>query len=503
MKNDKAVRLEIPNNPDYILLALPVLENFAALSGFGPAAINEASIGLEEALKNIILHGYPKETPGLIKLDFELTPKGMIISILDDGAPLDQELFRVPDLEELQHELPESGYGLYLIRHFYDFLDIQTVGKAGNITRMEKYFSGSQLTPQKSRKIGVTDWHPTEKKIAFNVGLLRPNDAVSVSKLAYIAYHHTYPFDPVYIPAKVREMNHSGALISAIARLQDSGEIISHSALEFHEDIKKIAEIGVAFTNPQYRGQGTINRIWDYLLNEVAAENKIRGVYASCVTTHPYSQKVAHKYGFNDVALFAGTTQSLDFENIQKKSGQRESLLITLKMYGNPEPDYIYPPARHRDILLKTFENLGVGVKLGSYKLTSDHLSMAKTAFKIERDDAFHVAGIKIAYFGKDVLKQTALHLNELKLEKREAIRLYMSLSHPLTESICAEFEKMGFFYCGIMPDDHSFNLVLQYLNNQCIDYSALEINSGFGKILVDYVQNCDPGVSLPATVKY
>ena len=36
----------------------------------------------------------------------------------------------------------------------------------------------------------------------------------------------------------------------------------------------------------------------------------------------------------------------------------------------------------------------------------------------------------------------------------------------------------------------------MQYLNNQVMDYSVLEMDSEFGKELTEYVRGCDPNNS-------
>jgi len=56
------------------------------------------------------------------------------------------------------------------------------------------------------------------------------------------------------------------------------------------------------------------------------------------------------------------------------------------------------------------------------------------------------------------------------------------------------DFEKMGFFFSGIMPGSNGRDrLILQYLNNQRIDYEKIHINSDTGKKILEYIKKRDP----------
>ena len=67
-------------------------------------------------------------------------------------------------------------------------------------------------------------------------------------------------------------------------------------------------------------------------------------------------------------------------------------------------------------------------------------------------------------------------------------------MSDPFTPVVCNDIEALGFFFSGIHPgDDGIAYLVLQYLNNQVMDYSVLNLDSDFGKGLANYVKACDP----------
>ena len=57
-----------------------------------------------------------------------------------------------------------------------------------------------------------------------------------------------------------------------------------------------------------------------------------------------------------------------------------------------------------------------------------------------------------------------------------------------------AEFEKMGFFFAGILPLALVGDaLILQYLNNVRIDYDKIVLYTEEARQIRDYVREMDP----------
>jgi hypothetical protein len=67
-------------------------------------------------------------------------------------------------------------------------------------------------------------------------------------------------------------------------------------------------------------------------------------------------------------------------------------------------------------------------------------------------------------------------------------------LADPLTWHLTGEFEKMGFFFAGVLPQSQVGDaLVLQYLNNVAFDYNKLVLYSDFTKEIMEYIRRNDP----------
>jgi serine/threonine-protein kinase RsbW len=332
------------------------------------------------------------------------------------------------------------------------------------------------------------------EKPPYFIDLMREEEAVEVSRLAYFAYGYSYPYENIYYPEKVARLNRSGELISMVARLE-SGEIIGHAALEKGGDNFKNSELGIAFSNPNYRGMGIMNRLWEALI-EKAKEEGIFGVYAMSVTSHPYSQKASHHYGLNDICLLLSRGTVIQFKDLKEGREQRESLMITYRYLFPPESAAIYPPGKHKEMILKIFNNIGFVPELKKPDVGKEDLKGQRSIIKVKPDHAFVTVGIQVDRFGEHTVKKVAEDLRQFCVERYESIYLTLNLHDPHTAVLTEDFEKLGFFFAGIHPaDEESSYLVLQYLNNQKIDYGLLDMDSDFGKELLDYVKGCDPGL--------
>jgi len=79
-------------------------------------------------------------------------------------------------------------------------------------------------------------------------------------------------------------------------------------------------------------------------------------------------------------------------------------------------------------------------------------------------------------------------------LQQVAAMNLFLNLEDPNTFFLTEEFEKLGFFFAGILPCARFGDaLILQYLNNVDLDYSKIVAYSEAAKELLAYIQKLDP----------
>ena len=486
--------LRIQNNLESLPEAEACVRTVAEQIGFNDHDNKQIQLALEEALTNIIKHSFAPGQLEDIAIDFRQVPLGLKIGIWVKGIPFDPALFPIYSRKRLEGKYDDRGLGTYLIRKVMDEYSYNNHGHDGIEVILLKYL------PTRSIEDLINDGEAEaiEKatgpgdKPAYSIGLMAPEEAVAVSRLAYYSYGYSYPYENIYYPDKVARLNESGQLVSMVARLE-SGEIIGHSALARESYDQSNAELGIAFSDPGYRGMGIMNRLWEALIDK-AVEEKTHGVYAMTVTTHPYSQKAAHHFGMNDCALLLSKVPVLKFKDIQEGSHPRESIMIAYRYLDPPDSIVIYPPERHKGMIEKIFRNIEFEPEIWKTELSISGLAGRRTKLKVKPNAEFITATIQVDHYGEHTVKKVAEDLRQFCVERYETIYLRLNLNDPYTAVLCPEFEDMGFFFAGIHPGDESIcYLVLQYLNNQVMDYSVLKLDSEFGKELMNYVKKCDP----------
>jgi len=100
-------------------------------------ACGTVELVLAEALNNIVEHAYPPETPGDIQIALALHPARLVAILSDQGAalpglcPPDGLL---PEHDVARGELPEGGFGWFLIRDLTDRIDYRRAAGCNHLT---------------------------------------------------------------------------------------------------------------------------------------------------------------------------------------------------------------------------------------------------------------------------------------------------------------------------------------------------------------------------------
>jgi len=112
----------------------------AALRRLGaPAkAVQEVELAVDEALTNIILHGY-EGVGGEIVLSCERIDEGAVVEIRDAAPAFDPTAASTPDLESGADKRPIGGLGIYLMRRMTDAVLYERRDRE-NVLRLVKHF---------------------------------------------------------------------------------------------------------------------------------------------------------------------------------------------------------------------------------------------------------------------------------------------------------------------------------------------------------------------------
>ena len=98
------------------------------------------NLALEEAVSNVILYAYPKETDGLVDVEAILRKDSLEFIIVDGGVPFDPTTAPVVDTALPAEERPIGGLGIHLVRELMDAISYERKNEK-NYLRMIKKLS--------------------------------------------------------------------------------------------------------------------------------------------------------------------------------------------------------------------------------------------------------------------------------------------------------------------------------------------------------------------------
>ncbi len=490
------VSLRLP--PDLKLLPLLVHTVIEAAKHDGFTDSQAAKIGLaaEEAASNVVKHALPQDDEdNRFEVDIEFTDLGLGIIFKERGVPFDPSL--IADYDPAHPGAEAKGLGVYLMRKLMDKVQFKNLGWEGKETRLFKYRAsqrvGDTLTGDQHLEVERQRDEPAVPagSVPFYIRRMNPEEAVEVSINAFMSYGYTYPYENIYHPDRVRELNARDELISFLAVSEDNDEVMGHAALIPTPNDPKTGEYGVAFVKPRFRGHGCLKRLSAQRLAEAKLRGMV-GLLVQGVTTHPFSQKPAVKKGFAETALQLSYAHPESFRGIEQVGSQRESLIVLYRYLEAPAELALYTPKCHADFIQNTYRRLGV--ELVRKEVDVDFLLPERhTRIEVNTKD-YNSASITVRDAGQDALVGVASALHSLCNERVETIYLHLRMSDPATALLTSEFQALGFFYCGVIPGSVGCDeLVLQYLNNQTLDLGRLKFASDSGRNLLAYIQSGMP----------
>ena len=113
------VRLEIASHPALLAAARTLVATIAQRFGFDEIQCGQISLAVDEALCNIIRHGYNCRDDGRILISLserEAQSPGIEIVIEDDAMQVDPDTIRSRDLDDIR----PGGLGVHIIREIMD-----------------------------------------------------------------------------------------------------------------------------------------------------------------------------------------------------------------------------------------------------------------------------------------------------------------------------------------------------------------------------------------------
>ncbi len=479
-----APKLTLPNEMPYLSLAQSFVRHVATQFGFEEPSLGQLDVAMEEAVTNVMKYGYDAEESRSFDITCERLPGGIRVIVHETGMPFDPS--RIPQY----HPGESRGMGVFLMKSMVDDCSFHNLGPLGKETHLIKYLPEKAVPDGDAALDTAAEPAPITAKIDYDVRLLREEEAIEISRCAYKSHGYSFFDDHIYYPERLVELNRSGDLISAVAVTKDN-VFMGHAALLFQYAEDRIAELTFAFVNVEFRGHGALNRLNDFLITTQKAR-PFDGLYAYCVANHVFSQKALAHSGFDDCGLLLATSpRSWKFRGIPGDPSQRISVVLCFRYMDSPRRLKLYPPAHHRDMVTRLYGNLGVEHDVA----TPEPGPLGEEPQVITNvNPAEGCAEIFVARYGKGVVGQVRRAQRSLCLQQVAAVNLFLNLEDPNTFFLTEEFEKLGFYFAGILPcARYGDALILQYLNNVDLDYSKISAYSESAKELLAYIQKLDP----------
>ncbi len=489
----KIIKATFPNETAYAPVAVSLAREAAVQIGFEGSALSQIEVAVEEAVTNVQQHAYDAEENSTYDLICEMLPTALKVIIRERGIPFDPG--RIPAFKGVQDldVTSTAGMGVFFMRSLMDECSFHNLGPEGKETRLVKYLASQDAVERSEAAFRATEAAPeaAREKVSFEVRPMREDEAIEVSKCAFKSHGYSFFDDHIYYPERLVSLIRSGEMISRVAVTRD-GVFMGHACLLFQYPEDRCAELTFCFVNPEFRGQGALGRLAESLF---AAESRrpLEGVYAYAVANHPFTQKANVRQGIKDCGILLATSPaSWKFKGIPGDPNQRISVVLAFRYFKEPKKLTLYPPAHHADMVAKLYRNLGAGheyaVSVQGPEPTCEPGILTGT------NQSEGCAEIFVRRYGRDVVREVRRLLRGFCLEHYAAINIFLNLEDPATYYLTGEFEKLGFFFAGILPGARiGDTLILQYLNNVDLDYSRITAYSDTAKEMLAYIRARDP----------
>ncbi len=111
------------------------LESLAERDGIPPNLVFGLQLSVEEALANVISHGFPELGHRcVIRLEYQkLDDRRFLVRIIDNGVAFDPTAVVSPDMAGSVEDAEIGGHGVRLMRHFLEAISYERQGDENHL----------------------------------------------------------------------------------------------------------------------------------------------------------------------------------------------------------------------------------------------------------------------------------------------------------------------------------------------------------------------------------
>ncbi|MFN9993038.1 MAG: ATP-binding protein [Phycisphaerales bacterium] len=139
MSGGADLRIELVSNPAYLCGVRELVHQVMKRCGFAETEASQIALATDEALINVMRHGYDKRHDGRIWMSIEPlgnhdSPDGIRIVIEDEARQVDPDTIKSRPLEEIR----PGGLGVHIIREVMDEVRYERRDRVGMRLTMVK-----------------------------------------------------------------------------------------------------------------------------------------------------------------------------------------------------------------------------------------------------------------------------------------------------------------------------------------------------------------------------
>ncbi len=148
MSDADKIELNITSDARCLPVVRSAAERMAQIAGFSDHEAHELSLAIDEALANVIKHGYQGAADQPIRITLTSVcssagDRGICIVVRDQGCQVDPSTIRSRDLDDVR----PGGLGVHIIRTVMDEVEYSCPSGGGMQLRMTKFVSASGEAP--------------------------------------------------------------------------------------------------------------------------------------------------------------------------------------------------------------------------------------------------------------------------------------------------------------------------------------------------------------------
>ncbi|MBC8160054.1 MAG: anti-sigma factor antagonist [Roseiflexaceae bacterium] len=162
---------------DSLELVNSFITRATAQVGLDDHAAWQVQLAVDEAVTNVIQHGYAERSPGTIDLSWQVVEDQLEIRLRDHGQYFDPQSIPAPDVTSPLEERQPGGLGFFLMQKLMDDLHFEHNPREGNLLVMLKHIprpvEGVSLFSLSGRLDAVASQQALERPRAAIAGGIR------------------------------------------------------------------------------------------------------------------------------------------------------------------------------------------------------------------------------------------------------------------------------------------------------------------------------------------